>query len=535
MPYQPNQGKTAVGVFADGLELKFVQLSMRGTQVTLRDFKSVPLVKKIDEKAPVVEAGEAGFGEGELTEGFGEPSAAVMEAGAEQQTNASVLLGLLSDLPSTKYTFNFAISEPAVSYHEFESDFGLKKDKLRKKIVGELSPLRTEPLKVDQVEYFHASGDRMMAVVREEGLQMYELLQEIRPFVGGRIPKVFLIDSSDTALLSLVRASYEFTEEEITVVIYVGTEFSRLIFMQGNEFLHFAPIISEGYNSPNIENTIYSRILLEQDNIALSRLDRILLAGEGHKVELRQSLSMQFSSSTVEYLTAPTLDVSGFEEALGNTVSEYAIPLAVAWRALDDKLKGAYDVNLIPLEILEAQKAFKLAWHGWLVAIASIASIVFFITRINERNQEIRIVQDELKRKKAQMQDLQNLTARRDALVGDIQRFSAAAVVYDSIAPASDRWSRIVNYLSNSVQDLNSLWLTRVVPDAQNPRWFVLTGKSLLRDRIPRLASLFERATIKSVKTVKIREKTLFEFEIIVEQIDKHDAAGSVPVFKAGP
>ncbi len=31
--------------------------------------------------------------------------------------------------------------------------------------------------------------------------------------------------------------------------------------------------------------------------------------------------------------------------------------------------------------------------------------------------------------------------------------------VYDSIAPGSDRWSRILHYLANSVEDLNSLWI----------------------------------------------------------------------------
>jgi len=50
MPYQPGQGKTAVALFVDGLELKFVQLSSKGGKVTLRDYKTVALVQKFEEK-----------------------------------------------------------------------------------------------------------------------------------------------------------------------------------------------------------------------------------------------------------------------------------------------------------------------------------------------------------------------------------------------------------------------------------------------------------------------------------------------------
>ena len=113
-----------------------------------------------------------------------------------------------------------------------------------------------------------------------------------------------------------------------------GHDFSRLVFMQGEHYLHFAPIISEGYESPNIENTIYSRILLEQDNIALTRIDRILLAGESHKVNLLDTLAPQFSSALVEYMKAPNLDLGEFEGSIGEAVSEYIIPIMTAWRSL---------------------------------------------------------------------------------------------------------------------------------------------------------------------------------------------------------
>jgi len=55
-------------------------------------------------------------------------------SGEEGNTNASVLLGLLNEVGSPrKYLLSYAISEPAVTYQEFEGDFGLKGEKLRKR------------------------------------------------------------------------------------------------------------------------------------------------------------------------------------------------------------------------------------------------------------------------------------------------------------------------------------------------------------------------------------------------------------------
>jgi hypothetical protein len=521
MPYQPGQGKTAVALFVDGLELKFVQLSLKKGKVTLRDYKTVALIQKFEEK-PGGGAEEAVEAQDMSAESFGESAAPAEMTEQEGQNNASVLLSILTDLPSSKYTLSYGLSEPAVTYQEFESDSGLKGTKLRKHIAQELSTMRSSAPALDALDFIPTAQGGILSVVREDGMHIYDLLREVKPFIGNTIPKINLIDSADTALIGLVRSSYEVQEEDVSVLVYVGNDFSRLIFMQGKNYLHFAPIISEGYGSSNIENTIYSRILLEQDNIALTRIDRIILCGESHKVNLRESLAPQFTSATVEYLQVPDLDLSVYEGMVGEAVSEYAIPIATAWRALMPKRSGFYPLNLCPDMIMEGQKAFKLAWHGWIIALGIIGSIVFFITSIQSRSAEIKRQKDVLVRKKGELADLERLRARRAELTADIDRYSKAATLYDSIAPGSDRWSRVLHYVANSVEDLNSLWIFRLSRDDPSGG-LSIGGRSIYRTRISRLASLFERATLKEVRTTAIRNKVVYEFDLIVEQIDKSD------------
>lgn len=530
MPYTPGQGKTSVALFVDGLELKFVQLSMKGSKVTLRDFKTVALVRKFEEKQAIAGPEEEGVLEDlATTEAFAEPTVASEMTEQGEQTNSAVLLSVLTDLPSAKYTLSYALGEPALTYQEFESDFGLKGTRLRKHVAQELSALRASPPPIDALDFIPTAPGGILSIAREDGLQLFDLLQEIKPFIGNRVPRISLIDSADVALISLVRSSYEIQDEEVTVLVYVGNDFSRLIFMQGKNYLHFAPIISEGYGSSNIENTIYSRILLEQDNIALTRIDRIVLCGECHKVNLRESLAPQFSSATVEYLQAPELDLSPFEGVVGEAVSEYAVPIATAWRSLNAKQAGFYDIDLTPVTIKEGQKAFKLAWHGWILAAAIIGSIVFFYTSIESRSAEIKRTREVLIQKRVQLTDLEALRAQRAALQRDIERYAKAASVYDSIAPGSDRWSRVLHYFANSVEDLNSLWIYRLQREETIPGALKVSGKSIYRTRISRMASLFEKATLKQVRTTTIRDKVIYDFDLLIERVDKGDVT-SIPI-----
>lgn len=519
MPIRAGEGKQAVAFFADGLELKFIRLSAKGGRVILRDFRSLALVKKLEETVETVSEGEGSASFDEMTSPVSTTEMLVTAEGGD--TNASVVLGLLNDLGSARnYTISYAISEPAVTYQEFESDFGLKAERLKKKLSEELAQMRASAPAIDAINTISTASEGLLTIIREDGLNIYELLSEARSFIGGKMPKVKLVNSSDIALMECVRTQYELQPEEVSVIVYVGHDFSRIIFMQGENYLHFAPIISEGYESPNIENTIYSRILLEQDNIALTRIDRILLAGECHKINFLDTVAPQFSSALVEYIKAPYLDLGEIESFTGEMVSEYIIPIMIAWHALQPKLPGFYEVNLIPQSIIESQKVLTLAWHGVLAALLLMVTIPFFILSITERTNEIRKQKMELEQKKERLNELEIFRQRKANLLADINRYNKATAVYDSIAPGSDKWSRILNYIANSVEDLNSLWIYNLRPEGNS---ILISGRAIYRARIPRIASAFESATLREVRTTTVRKKVLYEFEMLVDKVDKYD------------
>ena len=524
MPHQTLKGKTAVGFFVDGLQLKYVQLSLMSGKVILRDFKTVSLETKLEKKPLPLKADGAPSGAGDES-AFGVAdaiAAATEEAPTEMSTNATILLSLLEGLPPKDYTVSIALCEPAVRYHEFDSDFGLNGLKLKKKVAEELAATGAESPTLDALGVIKTATGRLLSIVRQGSLQLFDLLTEIRSSLNGIMPRIKLVHSADLALLEIVRSSYELQEESVTVLAYVGYDFSRVIFMQGNNYLHFAPLISEGYHAANIENTIYSRIRLELENNGLRRIDRILLAGESHKAKLLDAMGPEFPQAKIEYLGVSGIEKPPSSSPVDNVVSEYAIPLAVAWRALQPNLKGAYNVDLVPASIIQNQKAF--AWHGWLTAALMAVSILYFSLSIVPRSGTIRTAREGLSQKQDDLSALQVYKSRKGTFEADIDKYEKAMKVYNSIAEGSGRWTRILDFLSKNVGSINSIWIQGVRPVQGNPGAFDISGRAYVLSRISALVNVFEKASLLQLKTVTVRNQDVYEFDIRVEKIDKEDA-----------
>jgi len=500
---------TAVGLFVDGLQVKLAKLTVRKGKVVLDELRSGTLVTKMEERKISDSSIET---ISDSSEAFALPS---VEAAADTPgDNNSVMLGLLSQYPVSKYVLTYAISEPSIYYHVFESDFGLKGKKLKMRLLDELKNVRAIQPSMDAVDHFPSMEKNLVCVVREDGLSMLRTLEEVKPFIGNRLPKIPLIESSDIALMNLARANYGFAPDEISAIIYVGVEFTRLIFMKGTEFFHFAPVIGEGYDSANIQNTVYSRLLLEQDNMGIPRIDKILLAGESHRIKFDEFIREQLVDVEVQYLYTPYLDTSNISPEVQEQIPEYAVAIGAAWKVLDADHPAFYPINLLPDDVREGQRTFKLAWHGYLLLALIFISTIFFTTRFGSLNSEVN-------KRKYTLAQLEEKVAENDKikkgimdLSDQIGRYNTALAVYDSLVPETQRWNKSIEHLTKGIDDLNSIWITEVRAAANGS--MTITGFTLFRSRIPRIAALFENATLTKVEVKEIRENTTPAYNFII-------------------
>ncbi len=504
--------KSVVGVFVDGLDVKLALLSTRGKRVVVEELRSGTLVTKLaEQKAAEVVSTTMGEGADAFSLASPAPEGAPE---AQSEDNNAVLLGLLAQYPSSKYSLTYSLSEPALYYHVLESDFGLKGKKLKERILEELRNIRAFQPASDAVDYIKTDEGNLLCIVREDGLSLINSLDNIKGFIGGRIPNIPAIDSSDMSLMNLVRLNYDLQPEDVTVVIYVGVEFTRLIFMRGSHFYQFAPILGEGYDSPNLQNTVYSRLLLEQDNLAIPRIHRIILAGECRRIGFKDFLSQQLPDQEIDYLLTPNLDTSPLTAEQQEALSEYAVAIGSAWKVLQPDSPNIYSVNLLPATVREGQRVFKLAWHGYMLILLLFLSTLFFTYQISTKTKQIKEKKDELTLVESRRAENVQLANSIQALQEQLGRYKTSLALYDSLVPGSERWSKVLTQVSHGVEDLNSIWLADFT--AGGDGLLVMNGFAVYRTRIPRLSTLFDNSVLKEVNVQAIREQTVYKYKIEV-------------------
>ena len=502
-------GKTVLGIFVDGLDVKLAHLTVKGKRVTVHELRSATLVSKLEERKNVeVAVGVEG------TDPFSLPVGAATETMSEGQTedNNAVLLGLLAQYPTTRYSLTYSIAEPSIYYHLLESDLGLKGRKLKDHILNELRNIRSFQPAHDAVDAITTEEGNLLCVIREDGLSLINSLENIRSFIGRRLPRIPAIDSADISLMNMVRLNYDLQPNEVSVVVYVGAEFTRLIFMRGNQFYQFAPILGEGYDSPNLQNTVYSRLLLEQDNLGIPHISRIILAGESRRINFKEFLTQQLPDQEVDYLLAPQIDSSPLPPDQQESISEYAVPIGAAWKVLQPANPRIYNVNLLPDIVREGQRVFKLAWHGVMFLALLFASTLFFTYSIVQKNKSIEDGRELLERKRSQLAENETLQNSINGLQEQIGRFQASLALYDTLVPGSERWSKLFTEMSHGVEDLNSIWLTDFSVPSGGP--MTMNGFTVYRTRIPRLSALFESSILKEVSVQAIREQTVYRYKL---------------------
>lgn len=509
-------GKSVIGLFIDGLDVKLARVSMKRRRMVVEELRSATLVSKLEER----KTSEASMSFADDKDPFKLPELETTEqtTASGGEDNNAVLLGLLSQYKPKSYTLAYGVSEPSIYYHQLDNNFGLKGKKLKLRIIEELKNVRTFQPTPDALDSIPLEDGNLLCVVREEGLSLINHLENIKGFLGNRLPVIAGIDSSDIALMNMVRMNYELQPDEVSVIIYVGAEFTRLIFMRGKHFHQFAPILSEGYDSSNLPNTVYSRLLLEQDNLNIQRINRIVLAGESRRIGFKEFLHQMLPDQEVDYLLTPKLDLTSLPSEQQESVSEYASALGIACKFLDPSSKAIYQSNLLPDSVREGQRAFKLSWHGYVLLAAIFASTLFFTTQIQKKSQEITEQNALLDVKTAQISENTALSNSISSLRDQLNRYNTSMALYDSLVPGADKFSKAFAHLSNGVEDLNSIWLNEFV--AGESGQVTMNGFAVSRLRIPRLSAMFDRSELKEVTTEEIRGETVYRYKIEVPSIE---------------
>ena len=516
--------KEAIGIFADGLELKMVHLSSENGKITIQTLAEEALKTRLDveeevsdeesqetEDAFAVEAPET-------KDAFGEEASEE----EEEETNQGIFVRRMSAFPLEKCSLAFTLFESRVGYYDFEGDFDPKKKRknIQKELVEKIRDSHQIEVPLDGIDYIRKGEESLLAIARYSSIHILDVLDAIKPFLG-KAPSISLIDTNEVALMNLARASYEFPEDEVTAIVYLGDEFSRVLFMQGGAYLSFGAIIhNEDLDGPQLLDALFSKIILEQDVSGVPEINRFLLAGGCARLDAKAFFSTQFPDTQVEYMVPGFLDRETMEEK-PEDLSAFAIPIALAWKTLDIKNPSFYPTNLLPKTIRERQKVYKVAWHGLILITLVCSSTLFLLWQWKGQKDQIEESQNALARmetlietSEAGLERLGNL----DSLRNQVTLYGKNISFMDTLSKGSKRWSPILETVAKKARSVNSLWFASLAA-AKNDR-VSLSGGTLYRTRIPRISEELD-ATVSRVSSDQIRGHTVYRFDMSLKLPDE--------------
>jgi hypothetical protein len=318
----------------------------------------------------------------------------------------------------------------------------------------------------------------------------------------------------------LARTNYTLGNDDITGLIAIGTSSSRVIFMKGEQIVNVLPIITDGENSNDVLNTIFSKILFEIDKGDLPKITRLLLVRSAKLSEkAKRYFDKQFEDVQVDFLTPSNKNLSYADEILNSPVylQPYLTAIGAAWAASKVHEKEFSHLSLLPEYIREKQRVLKLEWHGIALLVLIALTPLFLNYLYQTKSNELSDLQQEIRILDSQIEELRPTATMTEDLMSEITELNAENERLLEFAQYSQQWSQVFQILNQGVDDISGMWLTTLNSSDNNSLTF--DGYSLTRSNIPQFAYLFSDANIQSVTETDVRGQTVYSFGMQVNNI----------------
>ena len=281
--------------------------------------------------------------------------------------------------------------------------------------------------------------------------------------------------------------------------------------MQGKEIFYISYFTSAGLNSPELSNTINSRMLMEQDTLHLPKINNIILTGECIEAGIKESLSQKLPKSVnIEYFELHRLRIDGIDPKF----SRYAVPCGAALRILEKQEKSLYDVDLTPPEIKAAQK-FQLGIAGWIM-IFLVPLFAFYTTvKYGQQIREVLQLETQIQSVALQADQYQQLELQMTVHKRNLAQLNQVESMLDSLAGSSATWNQFLARLATASKRVGSIWFTGFSKGSQGK--ILLQGYATQRSRVLKFSETMGNAEIIRVNGEEIRERKIFIFTVEVD------------------
>jgi hypothetical protein len=439
-------------------------------------------------------------------------SVSTVDSKQEDMSDVGALNAALHNLKLGNMLFIPVVTEPIVNYHTYEGPSDLPKKKLIQAIIKDLQASKGISVTDDMVDITETNEKSTLGVFIEGDIPSVGLINQLANYNNRRFLKIPTIKTAELSLSYYVSKATKFFPEDNSLIIYIGKEYSKLIFLEGQKLKHIGSPLDIGTKNLHTYDVYFSKILLEMENGGIPKLDNIILCGEDRSENLILSFYGTFPEANVSELKFENFDMTGLNEEDQKNLALYAIPISVAVEYFDELEKLHVGVNFLPKYIQENQKFFQFGWHSYAIMPFLFGAAFFFTFKTLSNFRDLKELDLEIERLNQRQIQSQALVDEITPLDARINGFDATQKIIDDASIGSGLWNRSLGKISDFAETRRNFWVSKLEPISNDE--IKLTGYSLSRSVLTEFAELNESSLLKNINFEPLREKNAFSYTI---------------------
>lgn len=432
---------------------------------------------------------------------------------------------MLNGININKCLFVPALTEPSIYYHIYEGTEQLKSAKVAQNIIDDIQESKNVSVDKENLGYIELADKSILSVFLGGEVSCINMINSLAGFNGKRNYKIPSVKSAEISLAYYVAKRKKFFPDDNSLIVYIGKEYSKLIFLHGRKLKHIGSTLDIGTINLHTYDVYFSKILLEMENGGISSLDNIIVCGEDDSENLILSFYGTFPEANVSRLDFDDLDLTGLDPETREKFSAFSIPIAAANDYYDELTKQHQGINLLPKYVKEEQKFFQFAWHGYAMLPVLFGATLLLTIQILNNQKEINQLDNQIAKQTILQKQNQQVLDQISDLQGKISGFDQTQAILDSAAVGTDVWNKTLKNISNFFQNKKDIWLTKLAAGNQNE--ISLEGYALSRYVLTDFAYSINSAVLKSISYEQLRDAQTYKFtltfNLLASKEDKHE------------
>jgi hypothetical protein len=494
--------KKYCSVFQDGFEIKVACVERQGGKIKILNFISVPSSEnQFVFSTKEINGGKTADLDFDITE-FDEPN--------QIKTNLVEISNFyrIEELP-----FIPVITEPYISYLVHQFDNGKKPGDLKSKIAAEWKENTNIDYSPDRIDYIEYKNHFLISTVVQENIPILNELKSLAEIAESKTLDILPLRSADIALINYTLNIYKPAKDETYLLIYIGTDSIRLIFIKDGKVTHINKYLGLSLERQGIVSFLSSKIVLEMEYANVTELTNIILTGEIND-DLLSAVKQSFPFASVDLLDLQIFDFSSLEEETVHKAQSYILPLVAV---CDEVFRFSNIKKNLEFQTKRLSKIsfFKKIDFLSIFLVMLIGALMFFSLQMyKERSSNLKKFRAQISR----MEVIKSISSADLARINQLSnRYEILNAYKQNLEEAEKNLKRITDQLlliESFNPHKNKIWLTSIAVDEKNPSLFLIKGLAIDRSKIPDLMAALHNAELKNIYIYEIRNKKIYQFEL---------------------